>query len=296
MNTRDLRYFVAIAQSLSFAKAAGELNVSASPLSRRIQALERDLGATLFERNTRNVTLTPAGTALLPMAIDLLDRAEQIVTRFKPRTDKSEPIYLGLRSIHPLLRHRLLDVFQSVRPETPIQLKPMIPEGQLNAVLSGALTFGTFRSDPEHPDIAIHPVMREAMGVALPDDDRFRDKTAIDLSDLRHMKLIELTAPALPSVSHFRVGAPAPVRVDNNVFGAVSALILQGDHFALVFQDAQSPQRRAIEEPGIVVKPIKDNPFTLTTYIAWRKNRQHSRDLLDLIAQLRLAFAAPLEV
>lgn len=296
MNTRDLRYFVAIAQSLSFAKAASELNVSASPLSRRIQALESDLGVALFERDTRNVALTAAGRTLLPLAVDLLNRADGIATLFRPRTAKSEPIYLGLRSIHPLLRHKLLDAFQSARPDTPIHLKPMIPEDQLDAVLSGALTFGTLRSDPEHPEVAIHPVMKEVMGLALPDTRRFAGKTAIDLTELSDMTLIEMTAPVRPSIDKYRVGAPLPVVVDNNVFGAVSALIAQGDHFALVFQDVQSPQRRAIEEPGIIVRPIKGKPFTLTTYIAWRRNRQHARDLADLVDQLKAAFKTPIQV
>jgi hypothetical protein len=61
-------------------------------------------------------------------------------------------------------------------------------------------------------------------------------------------------------IDRFRVGAPLSGNVDNNVFGAISTLIFQGDHFAVVFRDSNSPLRRAVEEPGIAVRPIKGDP------------------------------------
>jgi DNA-binding transcriptional LysR family regulator len=72
VHLRDLRYFVGVAEELSFTRAAERLVVSQPALSKQIRQLEALLGAPLFERDRRRVSLTPAGTALLSTARDLL--------------------------------------------------------------------------------------------------------------------------------------------------------------------------------------------------------------------------------
>ncbi|MER6167669.1 LysR family transcriptional regulator [Streptomyces violaceorubidus] len=76
MESRALRYFVAVAEELNFARAAERLGISPPPLSRAIRRLETELGVTLFERTTHRVTLTPAGVVLLAEARVALDALE----------------------------------------------------------------------------------------------------------------------------------------------------------------------------------------------------------------------------
>jgi DNA-binding transcriptional LysR family regulator len=75
---RHLRYFVAVADHLSFGRAAARLHISQPPLSRQVRALEEELGAPLFVRTKRSVTLTSTGAALLPEARRLLREADAI--------------------------------------------------------------------------------------------------------------------------------------------------------------------------------------------------------------------------
>ncbi len=75
MELRHLRYFVAIAEELSFSAAARRLHIAQPPLSLQIKQLEDDLGARLFERTSRKVRLTSAGELFLARATGILREA-----------------------------------------------------------------------------------------------------------------------------------------------------------------------------------------------------------------------------
>ena len=109
MELRLLRYFVAVAEELHFARAAERLRIAAPSLSQQIKSFEASLGTPLFVRDRRHVELTPAGRMLLPDAREILDLAARAQRRVAGATG---PLRVGYVSWLPeqLIGSTALDI------------------------------------------------------------------------------------------------------------------------------------------------------------------------------------------
>ena len=110
LETRELRYFVAVAETLHFGRAAERLGIAQPPLSRAIRQLEQRLGVQLLERDRRGVALTDAGRVLLREGCAALDAVAAAARRTQRAADPARPLVLATKAgaSHELLQ-RLLD-------------------------------------------------------------------------------------------------------------------------------------------------------------------------------------------
>ena len=125
MEIWQLRCFIALADTLSFSRAAESLYLSQSALSRRISDLEKELGLPLFTRNTRRVELTESGRTLQIAAKDIISRWEKVIPSLQESTyDPTSQITLSIgydpRSLAEPSRHlRVLDAVFELRQQHP---------------------------------------------------------------------------------------------------------------------------------------------------------------------------------
>lgn len=147
MELRHLRYFQAVAEELSYSKAARRLRIAQPALSRAVQELEQDLGALLFDRGGRAIRLTPAGAVLLHDAGLIFDRLDETVRRVR-RTAAGEEGELRLGYIGPPTRGflgPLLKAYRERHPRVTVLLEERTPERVAEMVSKGRLAIGLTR-------------------------------------------------------------------------------------------------------------------------------------------------------
>src|SRR5579863_3120463 len=167
---RQLRCFVAAAEELHFGRAAARLNMTQPPLSRQIQVLEHIVEATLFDRTSRSVRLTPAGRSFLPEArriLKLAESASQVARRIAMGKTGSLKLGYTAAAAYGYLPE-LIAACRARLPEVDFSLKEMVSGDQLEALTSGQIDAGLLRPPIGRPELATRRVLAEPLLAAIP--------------------------------------------------------------------------------------------------------------------------------
>ena len=125
MELRHLRYFLMLAETLHFGRAASRLGIAQPPLSRQIRDLEEQVGATLFYRGTRGVSLTDAGVAFAQRAAQIVAAADEAVFEAREAGQgRTGRIVIGfVHSLAYSLLPRVLPGFRQKHPGIAVSLR-----------------------------------------------------------------------------------------------------------------------------------------------------------------------------
>lgn len=182
----QLSGFVAVAEELHFGRAAERLHMTQPPLTRQVQALERELGVELFDRSGRAVRLTPAGRSFLADARRLLRDAEgaAFAVRRVP-AGESGTVAIGFTAASaPGVLGPLLALMRRELPRVDVVLREMVTAEQLDALSGGSLDLGLARPPITRPELSSREVRREPLVVALPHGHRLSERDSLDVADL----------------------------------------------------------------------------------------------------------------
>ncbi|MEW9570493.1 LysR substrate-binding domain-containing protein [Rhodanobacter sp. Si-c] len=275
---RQLRYFIAVAEELSFTRAAIRLHISQPPLSQQIQALERDLGVSLLERSKRKVALTEPGQVFLEQARQILAQAELARSRTAAvaagHSGQLRLAYTVSVSFHPALPRALLRHRQAA-PEVSIQLCEMYTEPQFAALLANEIDVGFVRDEPRHiqdaRQLQLRVLDREPLLLALPSSHPLATREELRMADVADEAFV--TQPReLAATLHDRLRKlageagfqPRIVQQAQQINGLL-ALVAAGLGLALV-----PATMRVVHLAGVSYVPLADHSAHLLLAVASR--------------------------
>lgn len=194
---RHLRYFQAVAEELSFSKAAHRLHIAQPALSRAVKELEDRLGVELLARTRRSVAITPAGAVLLDETASLLQRIDEVVRRVK-RTAQGEEGELRLGYIGPPTQAflgRIVKEFRRRFPQVTVVLEERTPERVWEMVARGRLAVGITRPVLAHRALRLQSLRlrEELLCAVLPVAHPLAARPGLRWSDLADEPLILLS-------------------------------------------------------------------------------------------------------
>lgn len=203
MDTRQLRHFIALAETLNFHRAAERLHMSQPPLSASIRRLETQLGVTLFERNRRGTELTLAGAAALDDArravfhADQFARAAQAVSRGEAGTLRVGFVGSATYALMP----RVLPRFRERYPGVQLALSESTTAHIVARVEGGDIDVGLVRFPLGQVCTArVFPVERDVFVAALPAGHKLARKRQLLLADLAGEPFVMYSATAVPGL------------------------------------------------------------------------------------------------
>jgi DNA-binding transcriptional LysR family regulator len=202
MDMRHLRSFVAVAEELSFSRAAERLHISQPPLSQHIKALESEIGVQLLARTKREVRLTDAGAVFLRESRLLLDQLRTAVnTTVRTANSDAGALRVGvataaLFSVMP----RFMTLMREAFPHVDISVNDMQSQDQVVAVAQGMLDLGIVHVRPDRMKLSHAPIFSEALVAVVPDRHWLATKPDFRLEDLANEAMVGLSREHGPAV------------------------------------------------------------------------------------------------
>ena len=276
VETRELRYFVAVAEELHFGRAAQRLGIAQPPLSRAISQLERRVGVALLERTSRSVTLTAAGEVLLHegrAALDAVAAAEHRARRAGQATAGAAGVVLAAKAgASSELLAKLLDAYAAEPGSVPVEVLLSGPGEQARLLRDGRADVAVLH----HPfdDTAgfdTEALATEGQVAVLPAGHPLSTRAELRLADLADVP--DLPQPRWPRSDGTYADGPGPQVQSQTQLLQLVAL----GRTVLVVPDSARSQLH----DGLVAVPVVDAP-EVTTVIAWPAHSR-SRAVADLV-------------
>ena len=267
MELRHLSYFTVLAKEMNFRKAAERLNISQPPLSRQIDALERELGVALTRRKGRTSELTPAGEFFRGEAEKLLAAAAALARRTSLFADGEAPRPLRIGCIGSLMFTFFPEFIAGLRrgaADARIEIEEIGTENQEEAILDGRIDLGFLRAWVSREGIKYDPLGEERLSLLYP---LAMAPEGSGLASFSRLPFIKGTAPGLGEriVEICRKAGFEPnTTIECSQFASLLKLVSAGVGWTIVPEPALS---RIVLE-GTAATPLPD---TVEFGVAYRE-------------------------
>jgi LysR family transcriptional regulator, transcription activator of glutamate synthase operon len=277
MELRQLRYLVAVAEELSFTRAAEREHVAQPALSQQIKRLEEEVGLALVERTTRSVALTSAGEVLVARARRMLGELEAATAELEALSGVyTGHVYVGvLHTMGPvdvslvlaLFRERHPGVELTVREQSSEELAEMLRDDELD------LAFLSVTESVERKGLGLHQLVSEELVLIVSKSHDLAGRRRIQMAELAGEEFISYREGArlrelLESAGRSAGFAPR-VTLESNESGRIRRLVARGLGVAIL-------PRSDAERPGgdVAVAALVEPSLRRDITLAWREGRR----------------------
>jgi DNA-binding transcriptional LysR family regulator len=277
MELRHLRYFVGIADELSFTKAAQKLRVAQPALSRQIRQLEDEIGVRLFERDRRAVRLTSAGVGFLTEARAILAQSAQAIRSAQSTADAAHGV-LNIGYVWGLfhsLAPAVVAKFRRQFPGVAVNLFDLTSTQQATALVEGTLDAGFIglAQEPDAAGLAKRRVGDCALVAALPKKHPAARKGKVALGALAKEFFLVISEDNYPGAARWALEACAhagfrPKILQTAERGHTILTLVAGNCGVALLPEPL----RALPHPGVIFRPLADTSAS-DLFVAWQPRR-----------------------
>lgn len=187
MEMHQIRYFLAVCDSLNFTRAAEGCNVTQPALTRAIQKLEEELGGLLFRRERKYTHMTDLGHLVRPQLEAILAQSEQAKTTAKSFLQlKDAPLKLGVMcTIGPMRFIGFLSTFGRDHPGIEVSLMESVPDRLSQSLMEGEIDVAMMTAPGEHHErLDLRPLYEERFMIACAPGHRFEQMVAVPMAEV----------------------------------------------------------------------------------------------------------------
>jgi DNA-binding transcriptional LysR family regulator len=274
MDFRRMRYFAAVAETLSFTAAARRLRVSQPPVTRQIALLEEEIGLQLLRRTKRHVELTDAGRVFHDRVCRLFAAVDAAVASARHAArGETGTLRLGYGGASVYLLPDVLRSFRKSFPGVELVLSPLNLGYQLTAVRDGEIDIGLVVQPVDDALLETQPFAAERLMVALPANHPFRDRAALNLSELQGERFVMVPWRKGHGFGRLimrvcgRAGFVPTIEQEAEPMDSVLGLVSAGVGIALV-----PALYTRLPVPKVVYKPLHDRFAIADIALAWRSD------------------------
>jgi DNA-binding transcriptional LysR family regulator len=272
LDIKPLRALLVLAETQNFHRAAARLHMTQPTLSRQIAALEHDVGTPLFERSTRQVSLTAAGAAFAHEAaaiVDALQRAQALARATAQGHSGTLRIGFTMAAAHSVVPKHVR-AMRAARPDVRLELREIVSDELSAKLVDGAIDLAVMYEMPWPAGTAHAVVLTEPLCVALPRRHPLANKRALKITDLADAPFALTAADAgsrlNAEVLDFCRRHGVEPKVSFEVRLQQTMLSLVGDaHCVALVPDSM----RRLRMDGIVFRRLVDAPV-VRLVLAWR--------------------------
>lgn len=192
MEFEQLRYFLKVAEHSNFTRAAEDVGISQPALSRSVAKLEQELGQPVFERQTRNLSLTDAGKLLQLRAQQILTLVDDTKAEITDDGTTGKIRLAAIPTIAPYYLPRVLSKFGSTYPEARVTVREDTTDNLLKAVTDGVVDVAILARPFETRYLDVHDLFEEELLLVLPANHELAGKKQIRFRDIESLPFVLL--------------------------------------------------------------------------------------------------------